>query len=103
MERGGLWTCQLRRRASDGVVQPINAPSVLTVYRVESSAKPGTQVLTVTGTVSNNRVDFRLTESQTGALAAGRYEHKITITDPVLGGVLVLVRGYFTVFDSVQG
>lgn len=98
-----MWTCTLRRRASDGVVQPLAAPTVLTVYRVEPSAKPGAQVLVVSGTVSSNQAEFRITESQTGALAAGRYEHKITITDPVLSGVLVLVRGYLTVFDSVQG
>lgn len=102
-ERGGLWVCSLRRRSVDGVVQPLTSPSVMTIYRVDPSAKPGAVVLTVTGTAANNTVDFRITESQTTALAAGRYEHKITVTDPVLGGVLVLVRGYLTVYDTVQG
>jgi hypothetical protein len=59
----------------------------------------------VTGTLSGDGLQATLLipEAETTAIALppGRYEHRLTATDPVLGGPAVMVRGYVTVRDRL--
>lgn len=106
LERGGAWRRIVRRRGMDSsVVIPLGSPCTLTLYTVTPSAAPGAVVLSATGVVSSGGGEavFTLSSSQTQALSARRYEYKITATDTGLADVVVLLRGYITVYDSVQG
>lgn len=103
IERGGAWRRILRRRGmTSSVIVPVAAPCVLTLYGI---TPPGTVALSATGTVASGggEVTFTLTSTQTQALAARRYEYRVTATDPGLGDTVVLLRGYMTVYDGVQG
>lgn len=106
IERGGAWRRILRRRGMDSsVIIPLASPCTLTLYAVQANATPGAVVLSVTGAVASGggEATFTLTSSQTQALTAHRYEYRITATDPGLSDVVVLLRGYMTVYDTVQG
>ena len=106
MERGGAWRRILRRRGMDStVIIPLAAPCTLTLYAVQPSATPGAVVLTVTGAVASGggEATFTLTSSQTQALTARRYEYRVTAIDPGLADTVVLLRGYMTVYNTVQG
>jgi hypothetical protein len=105
IERGGAWKRVLRRRVQSGDPILIGNPCVLRLFAVDPvSGDAGAQALAVTGVVAvdNASVSFLISDSVSATLAAGRYQHKVTVTDPTLG-VLVLLRGYFTVYDDVEG
>lgn len=104
MERGGAWRRVVRRSTFDRVV-PVAAPCAMTLYRtVPASTAPGAEALTVAGVVAadGSEVSFTVPAAGTQALDAGRYQYRITVTD-VLMGTLVLLRGYVTVHDGVEG
>ena len=84
------------------VIIPVAAPCVLTLSTITS---PATVALSATGAVASGgaEVTFTLTSVQTQALAARRYEYRVTATDPALSDTVVLLRGYMTVYDGVQG
>lgn len=106
MERGGAWRRIVRRRGMDSsVVIPMAAPCTLTLYTVQPSAQPGAVALSVNAVVASGggEATFTLTSTQTQALAARRYEYRVTATDPGLADTVVLLRGYMSVHDSVQG
>lgn len=84
---------------------PVAAPCSLTLYRsVPGSAAPGAQALAVAGAVvdDGSEVVFTVAAATTDTLTVGRYQYRVTVTDPLLG-VLVLLRGYLTVRDGVEG
>jgi len=104
MERGGAWRRVVRRRTLD-MAAPVADPCTLTVHHtVPASTAAGAVALTVSGTVAadGSEVVFDVTPTVTASLAPGRYQHRVTVTDPLLG-VLVLLRGYLTVHDGVEG
>jgi len=104
MERGGAWRRVVRRRTLD-MVAPVVAPCTFTLYHVvPASASAGAVALTVPGVVAadGSEVEFTVSATTTGMLTAGRYQHRVTVTDPLLG-VLVLLRGYLTVHDGIEG
>lgn len=104
MERGGAWRRVVRRRTFDRVA-PVAAPCTLTLYRsVPGSVAAGAQALAVDGVVAadGTEVEFTVTATTTDTLTAGRYQYRVTVTDPLLGA-LVLLRGYLTVRDGVEG
>lgn len=84
------------------VIVPLAAPCALTLTTL---ASPGTVALSSTGVVASGgaEVTFTLTSTQTQALAAHRYEYRVTAVDPGLGDTVILLRGYMTVYDGVQG
>ena len=84
------------------VIVPVAAPCVLTLYAL---SPPGAAVLSVTGVVASGggEVTFTVTSAQTQALTARRYEYRVTALDPGLNDTVVLLRGYMTVYDGVQG
>lgn len=103
IERGGAWRRVLRRRGmTDSVIIPLAAPCALTLYAI---TPPGTVALNATGTVASGgaEVEFTLTSAQTQALTARRYEYRVTAMDPGLADTVILLRGYMTVYDGVQG
>lgn len=87
---------------TNSVIVPIAAPCVLTLYTI---TPPGTIALSVTGAVASGggEVVFTITSTQAQALTARRYEYRVTAVDPGLGDTVVLLRGYMTVYDGVQG
>lgn len=87
---------------TDSVIIPVAAPCVLTLYTI---TPPGVAALSATGTVATGgaEVVFTLTSTQTQGLTARRYEYRVTAMDPGLGDTVVLLRGYMTVYDGVQG
>ena len=97
-ERGGVWLRRVRRRSTDGNLV-LAAPCRLLITRAD-----GTIAHDLTGAVSGDglTLELRLSETQTQALDPGQYEHKLTVTDPEIGGLVVLARGYFTVYDSAE-
>lgn len=106
MERGGAWRRIVRRRGMDStVVLPVAAPCQFVLYAIPSSGPPGAAVLTITGVVAagGGEVSFTIASTQTQALALPRYEYRVTAVDPGVADTIVLLRGYITVYDSVQG
>lgn len=104
MERGGAWRRTLRRRSYDRVV-PLMPPCLLTVHRADpATTDPGETALTLTGVVAvdGTQVTFTATPTATAGLTAGRYQFRVTVTDALVGTV-VLVRGYLAVRDAVEG
>lgn len=104
IERGGAWKRILQRRTLDDPI-PLAAPCAMRIYAVDAvSGDALAEVLAVTGVVAGDllSVSFTITATTSGTLAAGRYQHKVTVTDPELG-LLVLLRGYFVVYDGVEG
>lgn len=103
MERGGAWRRAVRRRGmTSTVVIPLAAPSVLTLYGITPS---NPVVLSVSGVVApdGDEVVFTVSSAQTQGLTARRYEYRITAMDPGLDDTVVLLRGYMTIYDGVQG
>lgn len=104
IERGGAWKRVLRRRTLDEP-QLLAAPCTMTIYAtLPSSTAAGAEVLSVNGVVAadGQSATFTISDTASQGLAAGRYQHKVTVTDPNLG-LLVLLRGYLTVYDGVEG
>lgn len=62
----------------------------------------GPPVLDYVGVLAGDglSVQFRLTESQTATLIGEKYRHKITVNDPEIDGLVVLARGWFSVFGD---
>jgi hypothetical protein len=99
-EQGGAWKRKIIRRASDGTALPLATPCRHVVYPISPDDVPGAPVLDYAGTLDGDQraVTFLITPEQTQALdPALSYRHKITMTDPDIGAVIVLLRGWFSV------
>lgn len=97
LEQGGLWRVVLRRRVG---TEPgtFAAPTKLDLLHED-----GTLLVSVAATVSVDGLTATLarTAAQTTALTAGRYEHRLTMTDPTLADTVMLARGYAHVNATV--
>lgn len=105
IERGGAWKRVLRRRVQSGDPILLVAPCMMRIVAVDPiSGNTGAEILAVTGVVAvdGKSVAFTISAATSQTLNAGRYQHKVTVTDPSLG-LLVLLRGYLTVYDDVEG
>lgn len=100
-EIGAVWLRRFIRRGQNGTPLIIAGPTRHVVYPMIDDA-PGTPLLDYPGVVAGDQksVEFRISETQSAALPAGTYRHKLIVTDPELGGPDVLARGYFTVYGD---
>lgn len=95
MERGTVWRRVLRRQGLTGALS-IVAPVTLEVLNPDR-----TVALTITGTIAGDAKSATLSISAVQAqLAAGRYEHRLTVGDPLLNAPQIIARGYLTVNDA---
>jgi hypothetical protein len=96
VERGTKWYRVLRRQ---GLVGPL---SIVAPVTFEVLDRDRTVLLTITGVIAGDAKSASLTISAAQAsLAAGRYEHRLTLGDPVLGAPQIVARGFLTVNDEV--
>lgn len=105
IERGGAWKRVLRRRVQSGDPILLVAPCLMRILAVDPvSGNAGAEVLAVTGVIAvdGTTATFTISSATSQTLTAGRYQHKVTVTDPGMG-LLVLLRGYVTVYDDVEG
>lgn len=85
---------------------PLTAPCGLDIYPTSPSASSDpTPVTSLTGTIATDTysVEYAMTSQQTQALVPGIYTYRVTVGDPVLADVIVLLRGYLTVIGGVSG
>lgn len=96
-EQGGLWRVVLRWRiglGEDVVLGTFAAPCTMVLFDAD-----GAEMLTVPGELANDDTDLILarTSAQTTDTAAGRYRHRVLVTDPDLDDTRILLRGWVTV------
>lgn len=102
-ERGGLWRVVLRWRigADPGEFAEPCALELLKPGSTWDSVDP--IVVTVPGVLTNSNRDLVLTRSasETAAMAAGDYTHRLVVHDPVADDSRILARGWVRVTDEV--
>lgn len=76
----------------------------MALYAVTESGGLGELAMVVPGELDEDstKLAFLMSHEQTAELLPGvRYEHRMTAWDPALRGIVVLLRGYLTVRDSL--
>ena len=103
-DRGGAWQRRLIRRDTTGAVLGIGAPCVMELRRIHdpSSVAPA-QILTAEVTIDGAWADLLATREMIEALTLERYQHRIIVPDLASGLPELLVRGYVSVRDTVEG
>lgn len=101
-ESGGVWSVTLKRLAA-GTPLPLAAPCTLDLWATGADPATVAPVKTVAGVLAGDSksVRFALDAAEVTALGIGEHEHRIKITDPT-AGTLVLIRGWFTVRGRVM-
>lgn len=96
-EIGGVWRIKVVRMAA-GVALPLAAPCTLDLWAIGVDAATATPAKNVTGVLAgdNKSVTFSLTVNEVSLLGLGPHEHRLKLTDPTLG-TLVITRGWMTV------
>lgn len=92
-EIGGVWSVTVKRTAG-GVVLPLAAPCTLALWAAGTDPVADAPVKVVTGVLAGDSkaATFALSVAEVTALGTGPREHRLILTDPVVGAQ-VMARG----------
>jgi hypothetical protein len=103
-ELGGAWSAVVQRLADNGgVALMLSEPCTLDLWRTSQDPVTATPTLSVNAVIADNGKSARLhiTPEQLATLGVGRFEHRLVISDAVIGPQ-VMARGWFTVRGRVS-
>lgn len=103
-ELGGSWSAVVQRLADNGgVALTLVAPCKLDLWAAGLNPVTAAPTLTVNAVIAENMKSARLTltAAQITSLGVGRFEHRLTLGDAVIGPQ-VMARGWFVIRGRVN-